>query len=282
MHLPLLVFAGACITACLSGPRHGPAAVSESVQPESVAVQANQDQPDPVTSVPDSTSLGISRSLKWSGLFLPQANQAEARTKLSKVVLYGLQLTFYEHVMRVATQEFTREQLKGPFWADYLASVHVPQQWRDKDHWQVNDIGHAISGGAFVRIWMEQREAKGGTPSQYLASMTRGLVFAAIFSIQYEIGPMSEASIGNVGLNPNDLGWSDYIWTPIGGLLWTMGEDAIDKYALTYLDRHLPFKMARVAARMILNPSRMLANIGQNRAPWSRSDRTIDGEPIRR
>lgn len=279
MNLPLLVFAGACITASLSGQRDGPGALSDApVQPVSIA----QNQFEPATTVPDPTTLDIGRSLEWSRLFVPAARPAEAQTKLSRVVLYGLQLTFYEHVMRVATQEFTREQLKGPFWADYLASVHVPQRWGDKDHWQVNDIGHAISGGAFVRIWMDQRERKGGTPSQYLASMTRGLAYAAVFSIQYEIGPMSEASIGNVGLNPDDLGWSDYIWTPIGGMLWTMGEDAIDKYVLTYLDRHLPFKTARVAARLILNPSRMLANIGQNRAPWSRSDRTIDGEPIRR
>jgi hypothetical protein len=33
--------------------------------------------------------------------------------------------------------------------------------------------------------------------------------------------------------------------------------------------------MARAAARMILNPGRMLANVSQNRTPWYRSDRPI-------
>ena len=30
-------------------------------------------------------------------------------------------------------------------------------------------------------------------------------------------------------MNPDDVGWNDFIWTPIGGVLWTMGEDAIDQ-----------------------------------------------------
>jgi hypothetical protein len=209
------------------------------------------------------------------------ANDATPQfASVPKVVLYGFQLTFYEHVMRIATQDFTRQQLKGKFWPEYFDSVHVPKQWGDKDHWQVNYIGHAISGGAFARVWMEQREPRPTSTSQYLKSMSRALVFAAIFSVQYEMGPMSEASIGNVGLNPDDLGWSDYIWTPLGGVLWTMAEDAADKYVLAFIDKHVPFMMAKAAARMILNPSRMLANIGMNRSPWSRPYRNLQGEPI--
>ena len=209
------------------------------------------------------------------------ANQTTPQAaSLSKVVLYGLQLTFYEHVMRIATQDFTRQQLKGKFWPEYLDSVHVPTQWGDKDHWQVNYIGHAISGGAFARVWLEQREARATTASQYLKGMGRALIYASIFSIQYEMGPMSEASIGNVGLNPDDLGWSDYVWTPLGGILWTMAEDAADKYVLTFIDKHVPFMMAKAAARMILNPSRMLANIGMNRTPWSRYNRDLNGRPV--
>jgi len=202
--------------------------------------------------------------------------------KVSRVFLYALQMTFYEHVLRVLSQDFTRQQLKGKFWPEYFDSVHVPQKWGDKDHWQVNYIGHAISGGAFARIWMVQREPRTTTAPQYFKALGRALIFTSICSIQYEMGPMSEASIGNVGLNPDDLGWNDYIWTPIGGVLWTMGEDAIDKYALAWIDKHVPFMMAKAAARMILNPSRMLANIGMNRTPWSRYDRTMMGEPTGR
>lgn len=214
-------------------------------------------------------------------VYANQAAQPFQPARIGKTVQYGLQLTFYEHVLRVASQEFTRQQLKGKFWPEYFDSVHVPQRWGDKDHWQVNYIGHAMSGGAFARIWMDQREPKATTKSQYFKSLGHALIYATIFSTQYEMGPMSEASIGNVGLNPKDLGWSDYVWTPLGGVLWTMAEDAIDKYALTYIDKHVPFYMARAAARLILNPARMLANVGQNRSPWYRSDRYMSGEPRR-
>jgi hypothetical protein len=212
----------------------------------------------------------------------PPGHITPKEANVRRLILYGLQLTFYEHVMRLATQDFTRQQLKGKFWPEYFDSVHVPEKWGDKDGWQVNYIGHAISGGAYTRIWMDQREPRNPSKSQYLKSIGKAFIYTALFSVQYEMGPMSEASIGNVGLNREDLGWNDYIWTPIGGVLWTMGEDAIDKYALSWLDRHVPFVMAKAAARMIANPSRMLANIGQNRSPWGRQDRTINGERIER
>jgi hypothetical protein len=197
--------------------------------------------------------------------------------RMTKVIQYGLQLTFYEHIMRVATQDFTRQQLEGPFWQDYLDSVNMPEKWGDKDGWEVNYIGHAIHGGAFSRIWLEQMEPKPTSKSQYLKSIGKAFIYTAIFSMQYEIGPMSEASIGNVGMNPDDNGWVDLIWTPVGSVLWTMGEDAIDKYALRWIEKHVPFMMAKGAARMILNPSRMLANISMNRSPWSRADRDWNG-----
>jgi hypothetical protein len=214
-------------------------------------------------------------------VYANQSAQPFQPTTIPKVAWYGIQLTFYEHVMRIATQSFTRQQLKGKFWPDYFDSVHVPQHWGDKDHWQVNYIGHAISGGAFTRVWIEQREPRTMTASQYLKAVGRATIYTAIFSVQYEMGPMSEASIGNVGMNPKDLGWSDYIWTPIGGALWTMAEDACDKYVLAYIDKHVPFMMAKAAARMILNPSRMLANIGMNRSPWNRDERDFNGQPRR-
>jgi hypothetical protein len=211
-------------------------------------------------------------------IYATPSQQPFQRASLAKTIQYGLQLTFYEHVMRVATQEFTRQQLKGPFWQDYFDSLHVPPHWHDKDSWQVNYLGHAIHGGAFARIWMEQREPPPTSKTQYFKQMGRAWIYAGLMSLQYEMGPMSEASIGNVGLNPNDLGWVDLVWTPCGAVLWTMAEDGIDKYAITWVEKHVPFMMAKAAARLIGNPSRMLANVSQNRTPWSRADRDWNGK----
>ena len=210
------------------------------------------------------------------------AQQAFVPAKYTKVIQYGLQLTFYEHIMRVATQDFTRQQLEGPFWQDYIDSLNMPTKWNDKDGWEVNYIGHAIHGGAFSRIWLEQMEPRTSSKLEYWKQIGRSFIYTTIFSTQYEIGPMSEASIGNVGMNPDDNGWVDFIWTPIGSVLWTVGEDYTDKYVLTWIDKHVPFVMAKAAARMILNPSRMLANISMNRSPWARSDRDWNGQPKKR
>jgi hypothetical protein len=192
----------------------------------------------------------------------------------SKVLFYGFELMFYEQVMRVATQQDSRSELKGPFFQDWFDSVHIPRKWGDEDPWQVNYIGHAIHGSAAARIWLDQRE-RPVTKTQYLQSMGRALVFATIFSELFENGPISEASIGNVARLPERTGWVDHVWTPVGGVLWAMAEDAIDKYVLTRIDQHVPMLLPRVAARLILNPGRMLANMSQNRAPWYRGDRPL-------
>lgn len=192
-----------------------------------------------------------------------------------RTLVYANQLFFYTHVMRVAAQDFTREELGGPFFRDWFDSVHVPHKWGDLDSWEINYLGHAIYGSAGVRIWLDQREPQAKTKKQYWASMGRAFLFGVLFSEQYEIGPISEASIGNVGLRSGRTGWSDHVWTPIGGVAWALAEDAIDKYVLAQIDKHVPFVMARAAARMILNPGRMLANIGQNRVPWDRPGRQI-------
>src|SRR5688572_803213 len=116
-------------------------------------------------------------------VYANQNKQAFQPTPLSKVVLYGLQLTFYEHVMRVATQDFTRQQLKGKFWPEYFDSVRVPEQWADKDGWEVNYLGHAIHGGAFTRIWLDQRETAAASKTQYMQQIGRAFIYTTIFSL---------------------------------------------------------------------------------------------------
>lgn len=45
--------------------------------------------------------------------------------------------------------------------------------------------------------------------------------------VQFEFGPFSEASIGNVGLRPNTTGWVDHVVTPAGALGIMIAEDAL-------------------------------------------------------
>lgn len=54
--------------------------------------------------------------------------------------------------------------------------------------------------------------------------------------MQFEIGPLSEASIGNGGMNPATTAWTDYVMTPAGGVVWMAGEDGLDRFVIRKLE----------------------------------------------
>ena len=91
---------------------------------------------------------------------------------------------------------------------------------------------------------------------------------AAVYSMQFEFGPMSEASIGNIGLRPNDrLGGSPC--NAGGALGFMVAEDALDRYLIVRIESWTGNRLLRALARMALNPSRTLSNTAQGRAPWA-------------
>jgi hypothetical protein len=226
--------------------------------------------------LPDQDQGAVPRPVS-QGVRPPEPQDPLKKASFMKVLQYSVQLIFYEHVMRVAVQPFTRAELDGPFWRDYINSVKMPKKWGDLDSWEVNYIGHSMAGSSGVRLWLVQREPNhlGNGNKHYWKAMFRGFLFSILFSEQFEIGPLSEASIGNVGLREGRTGWTDHIVTPFGAVLWTMYEDAVDKWVLTWIEKHVPLNMAKVAARLILCPGWMLANIGMNRLPWDRPGRPL-------
>jgi hypothetical protein len=102
--------------------------------------------------------------------------------------------------------------------------------------------------------------------------------FAASYSLQFEIGPLSEASIGNVGMRPETTGWVDHVITPVGAFGFIVAEDAVDKYFVQWVEQHTSNPLARAALRILFNPGRALANGASGRTPWYRADRPL-GSP---
>ena len=126
-----------------------------------------------------------------------------------------------EHGLRIAFQEKTRHELGGPFWQDYRRSLRVPEHWEDGDAWWVNYIGHPMHGAAAGYIWLEhagERHPDISLTRGYWASRAQAAAWAAVYSVQFEFGPLSEASIGNVGMHPATSGWVDHVVTPVGAL----------------------------------------------------------------
>lgn len=192
----------------------------------------------------------------------------------------SLRLLMIEHSTRIAFQEKTRRELGGPFFADYRRSVKVPGTWGDGDGWMVNYVGHPIHGAAAGFIWLDHEDGAHdpslGFSREYWSSRGRALAWAASYSLQFEFGPMSEASIGNVGLRENTTGWVDHVVTPVGALGFMVAEDAVDRYFVTRIERWTQNRILRAAARIGLNPSRTLSNVAQGRWPWHRAGRGLD------
>ncbi len=167
-----------------------------------------------------------------------------------------------------------------PFWHDYLASTQhfYFNQWGDGDDFIVNYIGHPLEGAVtgYIQIVNDPkgRDLTFGKSRSYWTSRLRALAWAAVYSANFEAGPiLSEAALGNEGgyfykpgCDPylscakasnkpitNNTGWVDFTITPVVGLGWIILEDAIeteftDRWAPGQPDDPLKFKLMRAFA----------------------------------
>jgi len=144
----------------------------------------------------------------------------------------GLFLGF-QHGFRLGTEEATRAELKGPFFRDWSRSVQNLRGWDDGDPFVVNYVGHPMMGAVAGYIAVQNdplyKRSTFGRNSHYWKSRLRALAFSAVYSTQFELGPVSEASIGNVQLHPPENGVCDFVVTPTVGLGWQIAEDALDR-----------------------------------------------------
>jgi hypothetical protein len=190
----------------------------------------------------------------------------------------SLKLLALQHFGRIAFQEKTRRELDGPFWNDYTRSVRVPGQWSDTDDWFVNYVGHPIQGAAAGYIWLDHdpKAARGNRFDRgYWASRSRAVLWSAVYGLQFEVGPLSEASIGNVGMRPETTGWADYVITPVGAFALIVAEDVLDRTFLRWVESRTTNRYLRGTLRTFVTPGRSLSNIASTRPPWYRDERPL-------
>jgi hypothetical protein len=181
-----------------------------------------------------------------------------------------------QHSFRLATEPGTREELGGPFLRDYFRSVRAVRGWGDKDPFIVNYVGHPMMGAVtgFIQI---QNDARGrvavfGT-EEYWHSRLRAMAWSTVFSLQFELGPLSEASIGNVGKEPGTMGMVDMVTTPVAGVGLITLEDVLDRYVVLKIERRTSNRIVRILVRSFLNPDRSFANVLRFKPPWHRDNR---------
>jgi hypothetical protein len=227
----------------------------------------------------DTVLLAAAGSPQQAPIAAPVA-PASARQHTDVFGAFGdsFKLLAIEHALRISFQEKTRKELTGPFWIDYVRSVRVPGQWEDTDAWYVNYVGHPIHGAAAGYNWLDHGpdgDVPFGRSPRYWAAKGRATAWAAAYSLQFEIGPLSEASIGNVGMRPETTGWVDHVVTPAGAFGLMVAEDAIDRYFVEWAETRVRNSVLRASMRIALNPARALSNGATGRPPWHRDARPL-------
>src|SRR5215217_2137064 len=172
------------------------------------------------------------------------------------------------------TQPKTRRDLSGPFFKDYGRSVKSLHGWADGGRFFTNYIAHPMQG-SFLGFIQIQNDPKGMSlsfdkSSAYWRSRLKALAWSAAWSTQFEIGPISQASIGNVGLHGKQT-YVDLVVTPVGGFGLLVLEDFADKHIIRMIERRNAGNFyIKVASRTFLNPTRSVANLLRLKAPWCR------------
>lgn len=188
-----------------------------------------------------------------------------------------------QHGFRM-TQDKTTRELGGPFFRDWGRSIRNLRGWGDGDGIFTNYVAHPLQGAATGRIFVNNsdfaKKQEFGKSKAYWESRFKAMAWSAVWSAQFELGPVSEASIGNVGLNKvrghSTMAYVDLVVTPVVGTGVLIGEDAIDKYVLkNWLERKVGDKNTLKLLRSVLTPTTSVTNLLRGKMPWKRDNRLL-------
>jgi len=189
---------------------------------------------------------------------------------------YSLEISI-QHGWRFAHEAGTRDATGyGPWFHDWIASIGETRGWDDGDGWHASYVGHPLNGGIYGFIEQQNdplyRKVEWGDGRIYWMSRLRAMAFAAMASTQWTLGPLSEASLGNVQLHASP-GFIDLVQTPGLGVMEMMGEDMIDRYFIIPLENRTANPWLILAARSLGNPARSFATLMSFHHGWSRENR---------
>jgi hypothetical protein len=203
-------------------------------------------------------------------------NSIDERFHWRPAILEALFFTGLQHTFNLASEPGTRDTLNGHFLTHYLNSVSELRGWSDSDTFMAPYVGHSIEGSGFGFIERlndpKYRGVQLGDGRDYWISLLRSMAFSAVWHTQWKIGPISEASIGNVMLHASP-GFITLVDTPTLGTLTMLAEDAADKYLVMPFENKTTNRLMIVFVRSFLNPGRTTAYLMAFRCPWTRENR---------
>jgi hypothetical protein len=198
----------------------------------------------------------------------------------------------FQHGFRFATEKKTRGQVGGPFFQEWAEVIQNTQwnRWSDGDKAFTSDIAHPAQGAVAGWIYRQNDtrarylEQDFHNP-QYRAVLLRSFAVATVTAVLWKIGPLSEATIGHVGLYPtvdkwglpvrdgNRSGLNDYVLNEVGGIPLMIAEDWLDKHVARRLESHAQSRAWIDFIRISTSPTRSFANLISFHRPWTRENR---------
>jgi hypothetical protein len=262
--------------------------------------EAHDMTPDGIASDASSSKQNLVPDLTSPTPFKAPSNKVQWKP----AIIQSVELTVFQHAWRAAWDPSLRYLVAHkPFWHDYgvsLTDYHM-NHWSDGDSFVVNDVGHPLNGAVYGRVLL-QNYPKSYVPigmhNGYWTTRIESFFWMMLWSTQFEVGPLSETTFGNqggfyysngCGTSPaclttppwsanankhtgiggvtNNTGWTDFIMTPVVGLGWEVGEDAIDRYIVSPIARNHRILGGKIL-RTALEPSRSFAGLFSGNFPW--------------
>jgi hypothetical protein len=202
-------------------------------------------------------------------------SSTDPQTDWNGLIRSSARFLVVQHSFRMLTEPGTRSELAGPFVRDYVHSIRRIRRWGDSDPFIVNYVGHPLMGAVTGFLYLHHTDSGSNqrfkNSREYWKLRLGALTYSTVYSTQFELGPLSEASLGNVGRDYRTMGTVDLVVTPLAGTAWLITEDVIDRYLIERIEGWTNSPLVRIPARCFLNPGRAFANLMQGRSPWKRS-----------
>jgi hypothetical protein len=206
-----------------------------------------------------------------------------------RAILQSANFMAIQQGIMLASDKWSRYELThGKWFKTYMTAVAGNGRWDDGDPFLDNYVGHPMQGAitGYIQIQNDPggRRLEFQNTSAYWKSRMKSMAWNAAYSAQFEIGPFGEASIQKLGSYNyqncvpgckvvNGAGMVDFVITPTVGTGWVVMEDVLDKYVAKKAENKFGRSAWTNLVRVLVNPSRSVANMLDQKRPWYRASR---------
>ncbi len=200
-----------------------------------------------------------------------------------------------EQTERILRESKTRDQLSGPFFRDWFNSVsdYHFDNWNDGGKVFTSYLAHPTQGAVAEAIFWQNNDhvrfsEQDFHSAAYRNALLHAFAFATVDAVLWKMGPLSESSIGNVGLPVHwwdqdckelhircvdRTGVSDMVMNEVGGTAITIAFQWLDKHVQKGIERRAESRAFIDTTRILTNPPQSVANLVRFRRPWFRDNR---------